>query len=77
MAEIDSNTPGMAPPEGEESNFDNPPNENAMAIAILSILIFISTTVVALRLWTRFVVIRERFVADCKPDPRRGELRAR
>lgn len=66
---MDSDIPGMPrwrlrKPEGEESNFDNPLNENAMANAILIILILISTTVVAFRLWTRFVIIRERFVAD-------------
>lgn len=76
MAEIGPQTPAMEPPDGQVSNFDDPPNENDMAIAILSILIFISTTVVALRLWTRFAIIREQFFGDCKPDSHVDELSA-
>jgi hypothetical protein len=53
------NGPAMAPPKGEVSEFDNPPNENPLAIGVLVTMIVISTFCVLVRLYARVYLLRK------------------
>ncbi|KAJ0121783.1 hypothetical protein J7T55_008950 [Diaporthe amygdali] len=53
------NGPAMAPPAGETSDFENPPNENGLAIGVLVTMIVISTFCVLVRLYARVYLLRK------------------
>jgi hypothetical protein len=56
----------LAPPEGVQPIFTDPPNRNGEIIAISSTVIVLSTIFVAIRTYTRLVVIKKRNAEDCK-----------
>ncbi|KAI1367846.1 hypothetical protein F5Y08DRAFT_297148 [Xylaria arbuscula] len=47
------NLPGLVPPRGVVPKFDNPPNQNGLAIAVVALCASISTILVSVRLYTR------------------------
>ena len=53
------NGPAMAAPDGQTSNLDNPPNENGLALAILILMIAISTICVLVRAYARVYLLRK------------------
>jgi hypothetical protein len=51
--------PAMEPPEGQEANFENPPNENALALGIITVTLVIGTLCVLLRAYARVYLLRK------------------
>jgi hypothetical protein len=49
--------PAMKPPPGVIPVFDNPPNQNAMTLAILSVCLAVSIIAISLRLYSRCVIV--------------------
>ncbi|KAI3391805.1 hypothetical protein diail_6795 [Diaporthe ilicicola] len=56
--------PAMAPPPGVVANFDYPPNRTAMVVAVMSVCLAISTIAVALRFYSRCVILGKVQVQD-------------
>ncbi|KAL1856381.1 hypothetical protein Daus18300_010753 [Diaporthe australafricana] len=56
--------PAMDPPPGVVPQFDDPPNRNTMALAVLSVCLAATTIVVALRLYSRCAVLRRVQLQD-------------
>lgn len=50
--------PAMTPPPGVDPNFDNPHNQNTMALAVMSVCLAVSTIAIALRLYARCAVVQ-------------------
>lgn len=50
--------PAMKPPPSVVPDFDNPPNQNTMAIAVMSVCLAVSTIAIALRFYSRWAVVR-------------------
>lgn len=50
--------PAMTPPPGVAPNFDNPPDQNRMALAVMSVCLAVSTIAIALRLYSRWAVVQ-------------------
>lgn len=48
--------PAMTPPPGVVPNFDDPPNHNTMALAVMSVCLAVSTIAIALRFYSRCAV---------------------
>ncbi|KAI0428955.1 hypothetical protein F5Y09DRAFT_357311 [Xylaria sp. FL1042] len=46
---MDPNSPALDPPEGVESNFDNPPNGNTLVITVLSVSLALSSICLFIR----------------------------
>lgn len=46
----------MMPPPGVVPNFDDPPNRNTMAVAVMSVCLAVSTIAMVLRFYSRWVV---------------------
>lgn len=63
------NGPAMAPPEGETSDFTNPPNENPLAIGVLVTMIVISTLCVLIRLYARVYLLRKVQLEESEYSP--------
>ncbi|KAK4225660.1 hypothetical protein QBC38DRAFT_368230 [Podospora fimiseda] len=61
---IPSHLPATDPPPGKVSNFDDPPNFNAVAYFTLSLALALSTFVLVLRIYSRWFVIRKPSVVD-------------
>ncbi|KAK2595900.1 hypothetical protein N8I77_013689 [Diaporthe amygdali] len=49
--------PAMEPPPGVIPNFDNPSNQNTMALAIMSLCLTVTTVTVSLRFYSRWAVL--------------------
>ncbi|KPM43161.1 hypothetical protein AK830_g3392 [Neonectria ditissima] len=52
-------TPAMEPPKGVTADFDNPPNQNGLAIAIITLTMVIATICLVLRLYARVYLLRK------------------
>ncbi|KAF9872899.1 hypothetical protein CkaCkLH20_09762 [Colletotrichum karsti] len=50
--------PAMAPPDGEVSNFVDPPNENGLAIAIIAICLVVVVLCLAVRAYARLIILK-------------------
>lgn len=50
--------PAMAPPGNETSNFIDPPNQNAMATAIMSVCVAVVVVCLAVRAYARILVLK-------------------
>lgn len=61
------------PPNGTESNFQNPANNNALAIAVAAIGLALSTFVILVRAYSRLVCTKVSRVEDCKLRPAIGK----
>lgn len=51
--------PAMEAPKGVKANFDNPPNENGLALAIITTTLVIGTLCVLLRAYARVYLLRK------------------
>lgn len=58
--------PALAPPTGVQSQFANPPNHNAMVIAVTSICLILATTFVLLRVYSKAFIDRRVNIEDGK-----------
>ncbi|KAK8070254.1 hypothetical protein PG994_006870 [Apiospora phragmitis] len=58
MADDPLNAPVMNPPPGEVQDLDNPPNKNDVVIAVYTVCLIIVSTFVALRLYSKFVLLK-------------------
>ncbi|KAI3319525.1 hypothetical protein HD806DRAFT_548088 [Xylariaceae sp. AK1471] len=56
--------PALAPPLGVTANFDNPPNENAIAHATFAICLFFATFSFLVRMYARVVGLRSAKIED-------------
>ncbi|OQE07488.1 hypothetical protein PENVUL_c013G07687 [Penicillium vulpinum] len=56
---MDLNGPALAPPDGVTPNFDNPPNNNALAIGVLSACAAVSTICLFIRAYGRIWLLRK------------------
>lgn len=59
------NGPSIPPPDGYESNFDNPPNGNYFVVPIITLCVVLSAVAFAIRFYAKYVG-RKLIVADCK-----------
>jgi len=50
--------PAMPPPDGEVSNFVNPPNQNGMAIAIMTICLVSVVLCLSIRAYARVILLK-------------------
>lgn len=60
------NRPALEAPEGITYNFENPPNHNSLALAVIVISTVIVTVSGLLRLYSRVFVSKKLFIEDCK-----------
>ncbi|KAI0188221.1 hypothetical protein EV127DRAFT_368553 [Xylaria flabelliformis] len=56
--------PGLAPPPGITPNFENPPNQNLMVLAVLSVALSVATTSVLIRIWAKVVCVGRTRLED-------------
>lgn len=56
----------MALPDGETRNFENPPNENGLAMAIITITLVVGTVCVLLRGYARLYLLRKVQIEESK-----------
>ncbi|KAI1735303.1 hypothetical protein F4680DRAFT_435538 [Xylaria scruposa] len=56
--------PALAPPNGITSNFDDPPNNNALGYGILSTMLALASLAVFLRIFSRFMATRKLRLED-------------
>ncbi|KAK3987498.1 hypothetical protein QBC44DRAFT_400153 [Cladorrhinum sp. PSN332] len=61
---INPNTPAMRPPPGMVSQFDDPPNLNAVSYLTFGLSIVLCTIALALRIYSRWFVIHKPSVVD-------------
>ena len=68
LAELEAllNGPAVKPPPGVLSNFDNPPNQDTVALTIGNLLIIFASLAVLIRIYTRRVLLRSVGCDDCK-----------
>lgn len=57
--------PALAPPEGVIPQFDNPPNNNALAHGVLSACVAISTVCLLIRAYARVFLFKQLKIEDC------------
>lgn len=50
--------PVMAPPDNEVSNFINPPNQNGMAVAVITVCMTVVVLCLAIRAYARLVLLK-------------------
>lgn len=50
--------PAMAPPDGEISNFVDPPNQNGLAIGVIAACTSVVVICLAIRLYAQLVLMR-------------------
>lgn len=60
------NGPALPPPEGVVPNFDNPPNEGAMALGTLFASLILATALLLIRFYARLFVVKRTHLGDCK-----------
>lgn len=58
--------PALAPPPGVEPNFDNPPNGNAVVVAVCGACLVIGTFFVSVRASGMGLAWRKIFISDCE-----------
>lgn len=56
--------PTIAPPEGSVPDFDNPPNGNSVAIAIITVCVVVSSMLFLLRFYAKFLTKKPN-ASDC------------
>jgi hypothetical protein len=60
--------PAMAAPDGVIPNFDNPPNQNGLDLAVLTLTLTVSTICVLLRAYARVYLLRRVQVEERGSD---------
>ncbi|KAI6084003.1 hypothetical protein F4821DRAFT_271385 [Hypoxylon rubiginosum] len=58
------NGPALAPPDGVMPNFENPPNKNYIAAAVVPLCLTVTTIAVLLRVWARVFLLRKVGLPD-------------
>lgn len=58
--------PALPPPNGTVSDFDHPPNDNALAHGVLATCLAVNTLMLALRFYARFLIARRVYLEDGK-----------
>lgn len=58
--------PAIRPPKGVVPDFDNPPNQRIVGWIIVPLCSAISSIAMALRLYSRVVVLKKFMIEDCK-----------
>ncbi|KAI0535258.1 hypothetical protein GGR58DRAFT_479729 [Xylaria digitata] len=61
---MDPNRPGLEPPSGVESNFNNPPNDNRQANAGIAICLILVITSVSLRAYSKLFCVKKVNLED-------------
>ncbi|KAI0849725.1 hypothetical protein F5Y00DRAFT_261171 [Daldinia vernicosa] len=56
--------PAMEPPLGVVPNYDNPPNQNKMVLAVVSVCLIVSSIAVILRFYLKLAVLRKMQLQD-------------
>ncbi|KAI1123811.1 hypothetical protein F5Y10DRAFT_251096 [Nemania abortiva] len=56
--------PGLIPPEGVIPNFDNPPNQNSLGLAVISVCLSISTLAFATAAYAKLYCMKKIHVED-------------
>lgn len=64
------NGPALTPPDGVESNFDNPSNQTSMAVGVTIFALCISTLLMISRFYARVIVLRRVGIEDCESHGR-------
>ncbi|KAI1410706.1 hypothetical protein F5Y13DRAFT_70998 [Hypoxylon sp. FL1857] len=64
MADLSQSTPALQPPDGVIPNFDNPPNKNYIAQAVVPLCLVLTTIAVFLRVYSRIFFIKKIGVPD-------------
>jgi hypothetical protein len=59
-------SPALEPPPGVESNFKNPSNRNDLVIGMTTFCVFLATTFVLIRAYSRLYVLKRIQVEDGK-----------
>lgn len=59
------NSAALDPPDGEVSNFDDPPNRNYAAYTVLVVCLGLAMVVLIPRIWTK-IKTRQMRSQDCK-----------
>ena len=57
--------PAMTPPAGVVPDFEHPHNQDALGYGVLGAALGISTIALALRIYSRWFVVRQPFIGDC------------
>jgi hypothetical protein len=63
---MDPNGPALAPPDGVDSNFDNPSNGNTLVITVLSVSLTISSLFLLIRGLAKGVYLKRLQFEDCR-----------
>jgi hypothetical protein len=58
--------PALPPPEGMQSNFDNPPSFNTGGYIVVSFCLAISTAFVFIRIYSRAFLTKQFRIEECK-----------
>ncbi|KAJ8122055.1 hypothetical protein ONZ43_g1652 [Nemania bipapillata] len=61
---MDPNSPALAPPDGVESNFDNPSNGNTLVVSVLSVSLTISSLFLIIRGLAKGVYVKRFQIED-------------
>lgn len=59
------NGPALTPPDGVVSDFDNPANHNAEALAVAAVCISLALVAACLRAYSRIFVAKKLQLEDC------------
>ncbi|KAI8623621.1 hypothetical protein F5Y19DRAFT_492473 [Xylariaceae sp. FL1651] len=59
------NGPALMPPPGIVSNFDSPPNGDALAYTAVTLCLVVSTIAVSIRVYAKFICARRIKLEDC------------
>lgn len=65
----DPNGPALPPPPGVVPNFDDPPNSNTMARAVMSTCLAVGSFFYIIRVYGTWFVIKKPRSSDCRPSP--------
>ncbi|KAI1386461.1 uncharacterized protein F4822DRAFT_444849 [Hypoxylon trugodes] len=57
-------SPALLPPTGVDPSFENPPNNNGLAIAIITVTLALVVPAVMIRVWSRTILLRKVKVED-------------
>ncbi len=63
------NQPALEPPLGIQANFIDPPTIRSQMLGVIISMLVLSTIVVAVRLYTKLVVVKKLALEDCKDHP--------
>jgi hypothetical protein len=66
--------PGLTPPNGTTSNFHNPPNQNGLAVAFITVCVTFATAFLFARAYLKVVCLRRVEIEDCMPSSLGAEL---